>query len=95
MEINSKTLKETIKTMAKDQNLNDVLEIILNEMSDVQLQNVIYCIMDPEYHTKTNALANPVRFTTNGVLNQEKIEDVKLEKTTSTVTDEIIEKGIH
>lgn len=91
MEISTQTLKQTIKTLVKNQQIDDIVEVMSNEMSDVQLQNVIYCIMDPAYHSKTKALTNPARFTTEGVLNPERVEDVKLEKTKETPFDGLIE----
>lgn len=89
MEVTRQTLESTVKTLVSGKE-KEAIDLFMKEMSDVQLQTVIYCVLDPAYHSKTNALANPVRFTTNGVLNQEKVEDVKLEKTEGTQFDELI-----
>lgn len=89
MDVTRETLQKTIKTLVEGKE-KEALDLLMQEMTEVQLQTVVYCVLDPAYHSKTNALANPVRFTTNGVLNQEKVEDVKLEKTEGTQFDELI-----
>lgn len=82
MEVTRKTLEATVRTLVEGKE-KEAIDLLMQEMTDVQLQTVVYCVLDPAYHSKTNALANPARFTTNGILNQEKVEDVKLEKTSA------------
>lgn len=78
MDVTKQTLQKTIKTLIEGKE-KEALDLLMQEMTEAQLQTVVYCVLDPAYHSKTNALVNPVRFMTNGVLNQEKVEDVKLD----------------
>ena len=70
MEISTIELKESIKSLVKNQSIDEVLDLLTNEMSEIQLQNVIQSILDPEFHSKQAVLANPKRFTSEGELSR-------------------------
>lgn len=79
MEINKQNLKQSIKALLKDVKFEDALDLILGEMSDLELQTVIQVILDPEYHTKQAALTDPKRFITKESL-QEQLKREKNQK---------------
>lgn len=70
MEINKQNLKQSIKALLKDVKFDDALDLVLGEMSDLELQTVIQVILDPEYHTKQAALTDPKRFITKESLQE-------------------------
>lgn len=70
MEINKQNLKQSIKALLKDVKFDDALDLVLGEMSDLELQTVIQVILDPEYHSKQAALTDPKRFITKEALQE-------------------------
>ena len=72
MEISTNELKDSIKSLVKEQDRNEVLDLLMNEMTELQLQNVIQTILDPEFHSKQNTLSDPKRFMVKGELDQVK-----------------------
>ena len=78
MEISSKELKESIKSLVKEQKTDEVIDLLLNAMDDIQLHNVIQTILDPEFHSKQNALSDPKRFVVTGELDQVKKDSVDI-----------------
>lgn len=68
MNIESKELKQSIKSLVKGQSVEEILDLLMNEMTDIQLQNVIQIALDPEYHSKQAALTDPKRFMSKGEL---------------------------
>lgn len=76
MEISTNELRESIKSLVKEQKTEEVIDLLLNAMDDIQLQDVIQTILDPEFHSKQNTLSDPKRFMVTGELDQVKKETV-------------------
>lgn len=70
MIITAKDLTNAIKALIKGKSLDEVLDVILPELTELQLQTVIQLILDPTYKEKEAALTNPNRFTTVGEVNK-------------------------
>ena len=81
MEISTNELKDSIKSLVKEQDRNEVLDLLMNEMTELQLQNVIQTILDPEFHSKQNTLSDPKRFMIKGELDQVKKATVDVKVT--------------
>lgn len=81
MRISTNELKDSIKSLVKEQSLNDVLDLLMNEMTELQLQNVIQTILDPEFHSKQNTLSDPKRFMVKGELDQVRKDSVDVKVT--------------
>jgi hypothetical protein len=81
MEISTNELKDSIKSLVKEQDRNEVLDLLMNEMTELQLQNVIQTILDPEFHSKQNTLSDPKRFMVKGELDQVKKATVDVKVT--------------
>ena len=68
MNISTNELKNSIKSLVKEQSIDEILELLLSEMTDIQLQDVIQTILDPEFKSKQAALTDPKRFMSKGEL---------------------------
>ena len=68
MQISKKELKESIKSLVSEQDPKEVISFLLEELTELQLQDVIKIILDPEYKSKQAILADPKRFISKGEL---------------------------
>lgn len=68
MQISKKELKESIKSLVAEQKADLVIDFLLEELTELQLQDVIKTILDPEYKSKQAILADPKRFISKGEL---------------------------
>ena len=58
MIITAKDLTNAIKALIKGKSLDEVLDIILPELTEIQLYTVIQLILDPNYKEKKAALTH-------------------------------------
>lgn len=65
MDLAKEHLIDGICTLVKNQDPDYVLKLILQQMTDIQLQRVIQCILDEDFPKKEAVWGNPKRFTTS------------------------------
>lgn len=70
MLVTSKELIKAIKGLTDGKSLTEILDLILPELTEVQLNTIIQLILDPTYKEKEAVLTSPNRFTSKGELKQ-------------------------
>ena len=64
MDLKKEQLIDGICTLVKNQDFEQVINIILQQMDEIQLQRLIQCLVDKDFLKKEAVWSNPKRFTT-------------------------------